>query len=114
MHELSICRAIAATATDHAGGRPIRRVRLRIGHFRQVVPETLAHCWSLHTRDTDLEGCALEVDYVPAVARCRACGADTTLDQPIVRCGSCGSSDAELVSGEEFLVESIDVGEEVG
>lgn len=113
MHELSICRAIAATATDHAGGRPIHRVRLRIGHFRQVVPDTLAHCWELHTRGTDLEDCALEVDYIPAIARCRACDQETRLDQPILRCGRCRSGEVELVSGEEFLVESIDVGEEI-
>jgi hydrogenase nickel incorporation protein HypA/HybF len=113
MHELSICRAIAATATDHAGGRSVASVRLRIGHFRQVVPETLAHCWELHTKGTDLDGCRLEVDYVPAVAHCRACGTDTRLDDPIVKCDNCDGNDAVLISGEEFLVQSIDVRDEV-
>ena len=41
MHELSLCMAIARTATDHANGRPVDRVFVRIGHFRQVVPDTL-------------------------------------------------------------------------
>jgi hydrogenase nickel incorporation protein HypA/HybF len=113
MHELSICRAIAATVTGHAGGRRVVRVRLRVGHLRQVVPETLAACWELHTRGTGLEASVLDVDYIAAIAHCAACDLDTTLDQPIVRCGRCGSADVELLSGEEFLIESIDVGEEM-
>ncbi len=109
MHELSICRAIAATVQDHADGRPVTCVRLRIGYFRQIVPDTLAYCWQLHTRDSDLEGCVLDVDYIPAVIQCHDCGARTELRHPVLRCGSCDSTSAELISGEEFLIESIDL-----
>lgn len=113
VHELSICSAIARTAQEHAGGRAVRRIRLRVGHFRQVVPGTLAYCWELQTRGGPLEGCALDVEHVPAVIRCRSCGADTTLEHPVLVCGSCGGTDVALVSGEEFLIESIDVAEPV-
>ena len=37
------------------------------------------------------------------------CGVRTELDDPIFRCGVCGSSDTEVVSGEELLVTSIDL-----
>lgn len=111
MHELSICRAISDTVVDHAAGRPVRSVRVRIGHFRQVVPDTLAYCWGLHTSATELEGCALELDEVPAAIECRSCGATTTLDLPVLRCGGCSGTDVALVTGEEFLIESIEVGE---
>jgi hydrogenase nickel incorporation protein HypA/HybF len=110
VHELSICSAIAGTVTEHAGGRPVRRVRLRIGHYRQVVPETLSYCWRIRTRGTDLDRCELEVDYVPAAVSCRRCGDRTALDAPALRCGACQSPDVELVSGDELLIESIDVG----
>lgn len=110
MHELSLCRAIASTATDHAGGRPVTTIRLRIGHFRQVVPDTLRYCWQLHTRGTDLEACRLEVDYVAATVSCPDCGESTTLDQPALTCGTCDGRNVDLVSGEEFLIESIDLG----
>jgi len=113
MHELSICSAIAQTAMDHAGGRTVRRVRLRVGHFRQVVPDTLTYCWDLQTRGGPLDGCVLDVDHVPAVVVCRPCGASTPLAHPILVCGTCQSREVELVSGEEFLIESIDVAEEV-
>ena len=69
MHELSLCRAIAETAIDHAGGRTIERIQLRIGHFRQVVPETLQFCWRMRSETTDLAGCELAGLRVPKRVR---------------------------------------------
>lgn len=109
MHELSLCNAIAATVTDHADGRPIRSVRLRVGAFRQVVPDTLRFCWSGRIADTELAGCRLDLVEVPAVVTCRSCSASTTLSEPMLVCAACGGRDVDLVSGEEFLIESIEV-----
>ena len=113
MHELALCQAIVDTVERHAGGRRVEQVDVRIGHFRQVVPDSLQFSWELLTEGTDLAGCRLVVDHVPAVIECRACGATTTLEVPILVCSSCESSDVTLVSGEELLVASIDRAREV-
>lgn len=112
MHELSLCGAIADTVLEHAGGRTVERIQLRLGHFRQVVPETLQFCWDMRVEDTELNGCRLDVDHVPAVIHCASCGSDTTLTHPVLRCGSCDGIDVTMTSGEEFLVVSIDVAPE--
>lgn len=100
---------MVATVAPHADGRPVTRVHLRVGHLRQVVPEALDLAWTAVTVGTPLDGAVLEVEAVPAVLRCRACGADTALEWPVLVCGSCGGRDAELVSGEELLVVAVDV-----
>lgn len=109
MHELSLCGAIMDTVSEHADGRSVRTVNLRIGHFRQVVPDTLQFCWQARTAGTDFEGCELRVDYVPATVRCDRCGTTTTLAHPILQCGSCDSTDVVLKTGEEFVIESVDL-----
>jgi hydrogenase nickel incorporation protein HypA/HybF len=109
VHELSLCQAIAGAAADHAGGRRVVVVRLRIGHFRQVVPETLTYCWELHVQGTSLDGCRLDVDYIPATIACSTCRSTTTLEMPVLMCGTCGGRQVELITGEEFMIESIDV-----
>ncbi len=111
MHELSLGEAIAATAVKHAGDRAVSRVVVRIGHFRQVVPDALSFCWTMLTDGTDLEGCALEIEQVPAVVRCGACGAESTLDVPILMCRGCHSDDVTLVTGEEFQVVALELAE---
>ncbi len=109
MHELSLCSAIADAVRDHAGDRRVRRVNLRIGHLRQVVPDTLQFCWSMQSAESTLAGTELAIEHVPAVVECGRCATTTELDVPIPVCGSCGSGDVTLRSGDEFLIESIDL-----
>jgi hydrogenase nickel incorporation protein HypA/HybF len=110
MHELSLCRAIAGIVQRAAPDRKVRTVNLDIGELRQVVPDTLAHCWRLVSAGTALADSALEVNRIPAVLHCPECATDTTLSGvPILRCASCQATVVEIVSGEEFTVTSIDV-----
>ena len=109
MHELALCEAIVDTVTEHAQGRRVRQVNLRIGHFRQVVPDTLTFCWDVWVRNTELESSVLSITSVPAVVECEECASTTTVVDPYRLCGSCGSAHVTMISGEEFLVESLDL-----
>jgi hydrogenase nickel incorporation protein HypA/HybF len=109
MHELSICNAIASTAARHAEGRPVTQVTVRIGHLRQIVPDALQFSWGVVSGATGLADAELVIEEVPVVLECRSCTARTTLDLPLLACGSCGGFDVKLLSGEELLVVSIDV-----
>jgi hydrogenase nickel incorporation protein HypA/HybF len=109
VHELSICTAIAKIAHQAAAGRTIERVRVDIGHLRQVVPDTLRHSWEMVVFGTPLDSVPLEVREVEAVIECRVCRLRTQLDDPIFRCGACGSTDTEVVSGNELFVTSLDL-----
>lgn len=110
MHELSLSRSIAAIVERAAGGRPVLEVTLDVGHLRQVVPETLEYCWGLVVGGGPLDGAALRIRRIEAVVVCRDCAASTTLGGiPMIRCDGCGSAAVDVVSGEEFLVASIEV-----
>ncbi len=63
----------------------------------------------MRCQGTSLEGCELVVDHVPALVECAQCGVTTRLDSPVLRCGSCDGADVVMISGDEFLIESIDV-----
>lgn len=110
MHELSLCRAIAGAVKPHADGRHIEIVRVRIGALRQVVPESLSFCWTVVRDFADMPDAELEVEFVPAVVRCRQCGGEATIaSRWSVRCPHCNSADVEVLRGEELLVTSFDV-----
>jgi hydrogenase nickel incorporation protein HypA/HybF len=109
MHELSLCDAILGTAMRNSDGRPVTQVTVRIGYLRQVVPDSLQFGWQLLTESTALKGASLVVDEVPAIIECKECGAETNLDMPILICGECDSFEVKLLSGEEFLVVSMEV-----
>jgi hydrogenase nickel incorporation protein HypA/HybF len=109
MHELSIAEAIAQKVRERATGRPVAAVAIRVGHFRQVVPDALEFCWTMVTDATGLEGCRLEIEQVPATVSCQDCGATTTLDVPILLCESCGGTKVTLMTGQEFMVVSLEI-----
>jgi hydrogenase nickel incorporation protein HypA/HybF len=107
VHELSLAGAIIDTVERHAAGRRVTAVYLRVGHLRQVVPASLAFYFEHVARGTVCEGARLDQELVPAVLRC-GCGHEWALDDPVFRCPACGEAGAEIVSGNEFMVESID------
>jgi hydrogenase nickel incorporation protein HypA/HybF len=113
MHELSICGSIAGIVTQHAAGRTVKVINVRVGQLRQIVPDTLVYCWELVSADTPLAGSRISVESVPARIRCRSCGHVTDVGAvPVFACGGCGGCgdcDVEVVSGEEFLITSLEL-----
>ena len=109
MHELSVSSAIVDTAVKHAAGRRVTLVTVRIGHLRQVVPDSLAFYFDLVTRDTVCEGARLEQVLVPALLRCDDCEREWDPEDALFRC-TCGGA-GNVVAGDELEVESIEVEE---
>ena len=108
MHELSLARAIVDTVERHAGGCQVRLVSLRVGALRQVVPDSLGFYLEIAARGTVCEGARFDVELVPVRLEC--CGAEW--EPPSFRCPACGAGGV-VTSGDEFLVESIEI-EEAG
>lgn len=112
MHELSISGAIVDTALKHADGRQITVVSLTVGALRQVVPESLDFYFEIVARGTLCEGARLEQTLMPARAHCPGCRHEWELEGlPQFRCPGCGAAPAEIVSGDELEVESIELEE---
>ncbi len=112
MHELSIATAVIDTTLKHADGRKVSSVSVRAGRLRQVVPESLRFYFEIVARDTPCEGAALELIESEAWLRCERCGHEWELESPLFRCPECASATVRVTSGEELLVEYIEVEEE--
>ena len=112
MHELAISSAVLESVLRHAEGRRVTSVKLRVGHLRQVVPDSLEFYWVIVTREGICEGSVLEQEVIPARLACTACAREWEIELPVFRCPSCGGADVEIAAGDELEVESIEVEEE--
>jgi hydrogenase nickel incorporation protein HypA/HybF len=112
VHELSVSSAVLESVLRHARGRQVLEVKLRVGHLRQVVPDSLDFYWGIVTRDTLAEGSVLEQEVIAARLSCKACDEEWAIELPVFRCPGCGGADVEVAAGDELEVESIEVEEE--
>ena len=113
MHELGIALQIVRIALgaipEDAKDAKVETVRLNIGKLSAVVPDSLTLCFSLATRDTQLDGARLVINEIPATARCRICNHEWAIDEYVFVCPECSGGDIEMASGRELDVESIEI-----
>ncbi len=119
MHELAICQAlldrVLAVALKHApvtasgdavsgGTTTVREVTLRIGQLSGVEPHLLAAAYPLACAGSPAEGSLLVIETAPVRVRCRCCGTETEVPPNRLLCGTCGTWQTDLVSGDELLL----------
>lgn len=113
VHEVSLCRQLAAAVSRTTGTRPVDAVYVEVGALRQVVPEALEYAWTFVVRGTPLANATLQLHQVPAVLACEDCGRSTQLGPELgFTCPTCGSARTHLTSGEEFVLTAVDVHDE--
>ena len=112
MHELSMATALVEQVEEIArreGAARIARIEVRVGALSGVDGEAFAFAFPLAAEGSLAEGAALAIEEVPLVVECRACGASTRPEYPVVRCAACASGDVAVVSGEEFRITAMEV-----
>lgn len=114
MHEASIAQSLIESlmrlVEDGTVRGTIRCVNLRVGRLTAVVPESLQFMFGALTEGGPLEGVRLGIEDVPVTGRCGACGAGFEMkDEFRIGCPSCASTDVDIETGRELLIQSVEV-----
>jgi hydrogenase nickel incorporation protein HypA/HybF len=109
VHELGLAAAVVEIAVEQSAGRRVTEVHAKVGVLMGVEPGSMELGFELAARGTPVEGARLDVQPVPAVVRCRVCPVESELAGHPLRCPSCGDAEVELVSGDQLVVEAIEV-----
>lgn len=116
MHELSIASRVVELVTEQvraAGARRATAVTVRIGELSCVHEDALRFSFGLVSEGTPVAGADLRVVRVPVTIWCAACGREAAL--PGVQtfaCPACGAPSADIRSGRELDLESIELGDD--
>jgi hydrogenase nickel incorporation protein HypA/HybF len=108
MHELAIAESVLETITARTGDRQVSEVRLEIGQLSGVSVDSLRFCFELAAAGTGVDGAALDIVEPEGRAGCRTCAEEFLLADRILLC-ACGSSDVQVLAGEELRILSVQV-----
>jgi len=112
MHELSVCLALVQQVTSIAQEKnavAIDRVLIKIGPLSGIEPELLRHAYPLAAAGTLAGEAELVISPAEIVVRCRECGADSTVPANRLLCSACGDFRTTLLSGDELLLQSVEL-----
>lgn len=112
MHELAICqsllREVERVAAEH-GAVAVSGIVIAIGPLAGVEAPLLARAFSVAQAGTIAENASLEVENMPIMVQCGACGAETTVAANALLCGECGAWRVELKSGDELVLKRVEL-----
>ena len=114
MHEMSIALSIIEADEEKAreeGAGKISGVDLVIGKLAGIEPESLKFCFSAAAKGTLAEDAVFMVEEPEGIGECGDCGMRFPVTFYYAECPGCRSLRVTIVSGEEFLIQSITIEE---
>jgi hydrogenase nickel incorporation protein HypA/HybF len=109
MHELSITQNLLDLALRHADGKTVTDLHLVIGQLSSFMDDSVQFYWDIIAKGTPAEGARLHFRRIAAELKCRDCGQQFDLEGDSFACPTCNSMNVEVVGGDAFLLESIEV-----
>ena len=109
MHEMGLAEAALDMVLDAAAGESVKRIRMRVGKFLLVVPDSFQFSFELASAGSNASGAAVEIEETPVKILCHNCQATSDGAEMPFLCGHCSSTDVEVVSGEDMVLEEIEL-----
>jgi hydrogenase nickel incorporation protein HypA/HybF len=112
VHELAVAQALVEQVNaviDQHQASGATAIRVRIGPLAGIVPELLASAFPLAAAGSRMEHAELDLIDAPIRVRCQACGAETDAAMNRLICAACGDWHTRIISGDELLLESVEL-----
>jgi len=110
MHEFGIATEIVNVVKETVASKPVKRlisVTVEVGQLAMVNAEQLKFSFEVLTEGGPFEGAEMNVETLPAVAKCK-CGFEGALGDEDYVCPKCGGM-YELLSGRGICIKNLKV-----
>ncbi|OQY47888.1 MAG: hydrogenase maturation nickel metallochaperone HypA [Anaerolineaceae bacterium 4572_78] len=113
MHELSITENLLEITLRHAQVADVKKVtqlNLVMGQMASIVDDSVQFYWDIIAKGTIAQDAILKFERIPATFHCLDCDTKFTLtNQADFSCPHCQSTCVQVIGGDEFRLDSIDV-----
>jgi len=112
MHELSVTENILEISRKHgveAGAKKVTDIYLVIGQMSSIIDDSVQFYWDMVSLNTICEGAVLHFRRIPVRVKCHNCGNEYDIKKEFTTCPICSSHKVEIIAGDEFFIESIEI-----
>ena len=112
MHELAVCQALIeqveqVALEEHA--EQVLSIHLGIGPLSGVEPRLLEQAFFIARAGGVADEAELVIESLPVRVSCNECGKTTDALPARLLCGACGNWRTRLVSGDELLLQHVEL-----
>ena len=116
MHEMSLVHDVLDTVINQAEmaqANKVLSVHMTVGDVHDIVDDLFVKCFAYLGRGTIAADAQMKIARIPLTVRCTDCNhvqeVNIWAKRGPVECPACGSGRYSINSGEEFLVDDIEV-----
>ena len=112
MHELAVCQSLLEEVKRVArenGASSVTRIVLKVGPLSGVEPDLLRNAYPLAAAGTIAEDAELDIEISGIIVSCTQCGGESPAVVNRLLCAHCGDYRTNLVSGDEMVLQSVEL-----
>ena len=115
MHELAVTESILQIVLQSAeenGATKVTDISLTIGALSSIVDDSVQFYWDHISKGSIAEEAKLHFNRILAKLKCQNCGNEFQLIEELTPCPNCQSINLQIIAGEEFQVDAIEIEKE--
>jgi hydrogenase nickel incorporation protein HypA/HybF len=115
VHELSVTESILNTALRYAvkeKALKVTDINLVVGDLSSIIDESVQFYWDILSKETICEKARLHFRHIPASIQCLNCDHKFILQHELIPCPQCSSMNIQILGGDEFKMDSIEIEKE--
>ena len=115
MHELAVTESILQIVLQSAeenGAKKVTDISLTIGALSSIVNDSVQFYWDHISKGSIAEEAKLHFNRILAKLKCLSCGNEFQLIEELTPCPNCHSINLQIIAGEEFQVDAIEIEKE--
>ncbi len=112
MHELSVTESILEIVLRHAqenNAKKITDIYLVIGDLSSIIDESIEFYWNFISDNTIAKNARLHFKRIQAKFKCLDCSTEYQFTDSELPCPNCSSSHVQVIAGDEFFLEAIEI-----
>lgn len=116
MHEYSIVASLIDLCEKEAQrqhAKSIKTITLKVGRLSGIEPPLLTQCFDVFKEDTLCHNAILQLELCDVIIQCATCKERSVITNNNFICPKCHSEETAMVGGQELLVQSIEIVEDV-